>query len=199
MITYYDNYLYGFETNTIDNKALYNDCMRAEQVLDKYWPMVDDVGWYGNKTSSANPFYSLLTFPTKNFNQLYHLLVENISPILEKEKTYMIKSWMNIYRKGQSVKMHKHWPEEIKSWHGFYCVNVGENESETVYKFPNNEKEIHVTSKNGLIVVGKSAGDKHRSSVWEKSDSDRITLAFDILPYDKILFGQINHWIPFKL
>ena len=197
MITYSENYLYGFETKEIDNQALYGDCIHAEKIILRYFPQKEN-GWYGNKTSAANQQYNLLTFPSKHLNQLYHLLVKHINPLLEQETTYMIKSWMNVYRKGDQVSMHRHWPSECKAWHGFYCVNVGENESETIYKIPNIENEIHITSKNGLIVIGKSDGDRHGSSAWTKMDNFRITLAFDIVPVDFLNIDHINHFIPFK-
>ena len=197
MITYSENYLYGFETKEIDNQALYGDCIHAEQIILGYFPQKES-GWYGNKTSAANRQYNLLTFPSKHLNQLYHLLVKNIAPLLEEQKAYMIKSWMNVYRKDDKISMHSHWPSECKAWHGFYCVNVGENESETIYKIPNVKDEIHITSKNGLIVIGKSDGDKHRSSAWTKTDNFRITLAFDIVPIDFLIDAPINHFIPFK-
>ena len=197
MITYCENYLYAFETNEIDNQLLYRDCVKSEMVILKYFPQKEN-GWYGNKTSAANQQYNLLTFTSKQLNQLYHILAKNVTPLLEQETTYMIKSWMNVYRKGDKVSMHAHWPSQYRVWHGFYCVNVGENESATIYKIPGVEDEITVPSKNGLLVIGKSDGDKHRSTEWTRTDSFRITLAFDIVPVQYLDFWKINYFIPFK-
>ena len=198
MIIYSENYLYGFETKEIDNQALYGDCIHAEQIILRYFPQKEN-GWYGNKTSAAHQQYNLLTFPSKHLNQLYHLLVKHINPLLEQETTYMIKSWMNVYHKGEQVSMHRHWPSKFKVWHGFYCVNVGEKLSETIYKIPHVKDEIHIESKNGLIVFGKSDGDEHRSSVWTEKDYCRITLAFDNVPVENLKINHINHYIPFKV
>jgi len=37
----------------------------------------------------------------------------------------------------------------------------------TEYRIPGVKKTIKVKSKEGLIVIGKSAGDQHTSSVWK--------------------------------
>ena len=198
MITYSENYLYGFETTEIDNRAFYNECLRFENVLKDKFPSVEK-DWYGNMSSALNQKYNFFTFPSKYTIQLYHLLKNNVNDLLDKKTSYAIKSWMNVYREGDQVSMHMHWPSEFKVWHGFYCVNVGEKLSETIYKIPHVKDEIHIESKNGLIVFGKSDGDEHRSSVWTEKDYCRITLAFDIVPVENLKINHINHYIPFKV
>ena len=62
------------------------------------------------------------------------------------------------------------------------------------------EKKIKKISEEGLIVFGKSDGDKHRSSPWRETKRHRITIAFDIIPIESIESKlQGNHFIPFKI
>jgi hypothetical protein len=197
MKTYYKDYLYGCELNSIENEKLAKHCLDIEKILLSNLPNID-YAWYGSLTTAHHLKYNLLTFPIKELNILYHEIVKNVFPFLDKEKCYMIKSWMNIFRKGEKVDWHKHWLAEKKVWHGFYCVQV--NNSHTEYKIPKVKKIIKVKSKDGLLVFGKSDGDEHKSSEWKRTDYPRITLAFDIIPVESIDNKyQINHFIPFKL
>jgi hypothetical protein len=196
MITYYNNYLYAFETDTIDNTALMERCLEVEQYLTDIFPPVEK-SWFGNAVSAHNMNYNLLTFPIKELSDVYHLVQRTVIPLLEPETTYVIKSWMNVYRNGEYVDWHKHWRPESRVWHGFYCVNVGD--SATYYKIPGSKQVITVPSKEGLIVVGKSEDDEHRSSMWNDETNPRITLAFDIVPAESINNRlRFGHYIPFK-
>ena len=196
MITYYPDYLYSVDLTTIDNTKLVNHCLEVEQQLINIHDYVDP-GVYGNLASAHNFKYGLLTYPTRELNQLYHDIVKTVSPFLNQETDYVIKSWLNVYRVGEKVDWHAHWAAPKKVWHGFYCAQVGE--SCTYYRIPGVDDVITVPSKEGRLVFGKSDGDQHCSSEWSDSTRPRLTLAFDIIPVDSIgnkLFG--NHFIPFK-
>jgi hypothetical protein len=200
MIEFAKDYLYAFDTDTIDNKRLYHRCVAIEKILNNKFPNAD-LSWYGNAASANNREYNLFSFLDSELIKLYQYMVKTISPLLEDE-CYVLKSWMNVYRVGQQVNWHRHWPPEFKVWHGFYCVNVGE--SATHYKIPGIEDIVVVPSKEGRLVVGKSDDDRHKSTPWNNPDSLRITLAFDIVPINSILSRDIysniplNHYIPFK-
>ena len=120
MIIFNNNYLYGYQTDSINNKALVDHCLRIEKTLIKNFSNIDP-DWYGNVASAHNDKYNLLTFPGIELNQLYYELVKNISGLLD-NRTYVLKSWLNVFRKGQQVKWHPHWAPELKVWHGFYCA-----------------------------------------------------------------------------
>jgi hypothetical protein len=189
------NYLFSNKIDTIDNQKLAEDCLDIEKVLLSNLPNIDKK-WYGSLSTAHHERYNILTFPTKELQKLYYELQNLICPYL-KNSTYLIKSWLNVFRKNQKVDWHNHWKPEKKVWHGFYCVQVGK--SYTEYKIPNVKKTIKITSKEGLIVFGKSDGDKHRSSLWKEINKPRITIAFDIIPLDSIESKlQGNHFIPFK-
>jgi hypothetical protein len=195
IISHYPDYLFSKKINNINNAFLVKDCLDIEEMLIKTFPKIK-TNWHGSLATVHHQRYNLLTFPTKEINQLYFELQKIICPYLE-NKIYYIKSWLNVFRKGQKVDWHDHWSPEKKVWHGFYCAQVGE--SYTEYKIPNVKKTIKIISKEGLIVFGKSDGDKHRSSEWKEQNYPRITLAFDIVPLNSIESKlQGNHFIPFK-
>jgi hypothetical protein len=198
MITHYENYLYSVELDTIDNKLLINNCLDISDFLIRSLPQVNTED-YGNLTSSYHGMYNLLTFPHIELNKLYHEMITHISPVLEKETYYMIKSWLNVYQAGQRINWHGHWPAPKRAWHGFYCAQVGDNASATHYKIPGSAEIITVPSKDGRLVFGKSDGDEHSSSEWKDKSMPRLTLAFDIIPTDSINDKlAVNHYLPFK-
>ena len=200
MIEFTKDYLYAFDTDTIDNTKLYDRCLIIENILNTRFPNADP-SWYGNATSANNMHYNLFSFPDAELSKLYKFMVESITPLLDDEP-YVLKSWMNVYRAGQNVHWHGHWPSEFRVWHGFYCVNVGE--SATHYRIPKIEDIIVVPSKEGRLVIGKSDGDKHKSTPWTDPTSVRITLAFDIVPLSTLGKDHpyentmINHFMPFN-
>ena len=204
MIIYYNDYLYGFNITTINNKALVDECLQIEDYLIRAFPSNLKEGWYGTKSTALHKKYNLFSFPCRELILLYESMVENISPLLDVDRGYMLKSWLNVYREGDSIKPHTHWPSSEQAWHGFYCANVGIDQSKTIYSIPNAPTDIEVPSVNGLLVVGKSDNDRHHTSVWEDSTQPRITLAFDIVPIDSVIRSHshsgfsLNHFIPFK-
>ena len=196
MKVYHEDYLYGFDLESINNGKLVEFCLEVEQSLISSLPPIDP-GWYGNPSSAHHMSYNLLTFPNKELNKLYYSMVDTITPLLDADTTYVIKSWLNVYRVGQKIDWHGHWPAKDRVWHGFYCAQVGD--SCTYYKIPETKGVVTVPSEEGLLVIGKSAGDEHRSSDWQDITRPRITLAFDIIPIEAIndmLF--VNHYLPFK-
>ena len=61
---------------------------------------------------------------------------------------YLNDTWGLIYTKGQSAKVHNHWPS---LWSYTYCVSACENCSPLV--FPNAEKPLKVTPKTSQMIV----------------------------------------------
>jgi hypothetical protein len=100
-------------------------------------------------------------------------------------KKYFIQCWLNIFKKDEFIDWHKHQPIENEAWHGFVCVDT-EPDSFTTYSWPNDSSRkgllLDIPSKDGLIVMGLSNGDRHKSSKWVVEGRPRITIAFDIVP-----------------
>jgi hypothetical protein len=194
--TYYKNYLYGVNLNSINNSELVKNCLNIEKILLSNLPNIEK-GIYGSLTTAHHSTYNLFLFPFEQLNILYYELIKNITPILE-NTNYVIKSWVNLFKKGEKIDWHGHWHSKAKVWHGFYCVQVGE--SFTEYKIPNYDEIIKIKSKEGLLVFGKSEGDLHKSSEWNDENKPRITIAFDIIPIESIHNKlQQNQYIPFKI
>lgn len=208
MKTIVDNYLYTFNLPGIHNKTLLDNCLIIDAILEHTFPANLNNNQYGDAvlTTHKHSCYNLFTFPTTELVKLYNELRTNIVPLLDKETTYVLKAWLNVYHKGQGLRPHGHWRREVQAWHGFYCVNVGENESATIYSIPGIEHEVTVTSENGLLVIGKSDNDRHRTTIWENDTMPRITIAFDIVPVQYANPNQntdmeglfLFHFIPFK-
>lgn len=186
------DYLYSEEIYDINNEWMYSDCLQIEDYLKRTIPEPEPMLDYGSFTSANHMKYNLFNFHLHSVNDLYRAIQTKVRPHLPDDR-YMIQCWLNVFRKGQFIDWHGHWPEEFKVWHGFYCVNVGD--STTTYKF--GDTETVVQDHNGLIVFGKSAGDVHRSSEWDQEDKHRITIAFDIIPIDAIAPDPVSrHYLP---
>ena len=191
------DYLYSFSLSSIDNNELVDYSLKVEALLKRNLKRLDSTDWYGTFTTANHDKYNFLTFPNKQVSKLYREIYRNVSPLLD-DKPYMIKCWLNVFRKGEKVDWHNHWPAYKKVWHGFYCVQVGE--SFTEYRIPKVKDIVKVKSKEGLLVVGKSEDDQHRSSPWNEEQRPRITVAFDIVPIDSVDNElRVNHFIPFKI
>ena len=199
MITYVPDNLWGKMLPSIDNNQLIRDCLSAEEYLLRKVINEKDIELkvYGSKTTASFKQYNLLSFPIKSFQTLYHEIVSVIKPCLPDE-IHVIQCWLNVFRDGEFIDWHHHWKPEYRVVHGFYCVNV--TPSFTEYRFKHlPEETLKVTSKEGLLVFGKSDGDEHRSSPWSDVSKPRITIAFDITPVSTFIpeVNLVNHYLPF--
>jgi hypothetical protein len=139
--------------------------------------------------------YNLLLYPFDGFHDLYTEIKTMFHEICKEENQYYIQCWFNYYNEGDFIEWHDHWRTATIGWHGFFCVDV--EPSKTSYIIPVARDQINVESKDNLLVIGKSAGDKHRTWPWTETDRPRITLAFDIIPRQCIQPGRwLNHWMP---
>tara|TARA_R110000787_G_scaffold42679_1_gene104891 strand:- start:1968 stop:2570 length:603 start_codon:yes stop_codon:yes gene_type:complete len=200
MITWHPDFLYSFDLNSLDNDKIFKESFIAENYLKQIIKTENPDPVYGSFTTGNFSNYNILCLPLRETSKLYREIRNYCFPFLNVNEDYWIQSWVNIFRKGKNIDWHGHWDPEFNVFHGFYCVNVGE--SYTEYKLPNVGKIIKVPSKEGRLVFGKSGGDQHRSSIWE-SDTPRITIAFDIVPFKTFTMFKSgsfepNHYIPFK-
>lgn len=179
MNTIVEDYLYSFNLTDIDNYKLYKKCLVIEKVIFNTTPIAPK-GVYGNQSTARHNYYNIFNFPVTEINQLYKHISNSTKSLLDNNTRYVLKGWLNVYRTGQNIDWHDHWPAKDRVWHGFYCVGVEEQPSATIYKIPNIQ-ETEVISKDGLLVVGKSENDLHKSTIWT-GKKPRITIAFDIIP-----------------
>lgn len=146
----------------------------------------------GPATTQIYNKYNLLLFPFDGFYDFYVQLCKTFNKFVDDNEKYYIQCWVNVYKHGEYLDWHKHFEVEDNAWHGFFCVDA--EDSKTSYKLPNGE-QVDVPSKNGKLVISKSAGDLHRTYPWPHEDRERLTVAFDIVPWHKVGWG-INHWVP---
>jgi len=160
-----------------------------------------DVTFTGQVTLSTKLFdrYNYLMYPLPGIHNLYRSIQKVFREVnTDSYDDYFIQCWLNFYYKGDFIDWHGHWETKADSWHGFYCLDVEPN-SYTQYKFLHDEKVITVPSQDNLIVISRSGNDQHKSSEWTE-DRPRITIAFDIVPAQKLFeagaYRNPNHWIP---
>jgi hypothetical protein len=163
----------------------------------------------GHAPSTTNVFaqYNYFLYPIPGLHELYEATKETFHKCHSQycnsntKDQFYIQAWLNVYRAGDFIDWHSHWPPEFESWHGFYCVDV-EPDSYTTYRVFGRIPEVEdivIPSKDNLIVMSRSDGDVHRSSEWDRADKARITVAFDIVPMSKLYdrgWNDKNHWIP---
>jgi len=181
------DYLWTFELNGINNQVLFDTCYDVENYIISKFGEPNGVDVYGCATSFHHLQFNLFSFPCIELQNFYIQLNKAIQKVVIPDRRYYIRCWVNLFRKGQNIDWHDHWPSEYETYHGFYCVNTeGENSSFTSYKIIGADEEIVIDSKDGLLVFGKSEKDKHKSSPWENEGKPRVTIAFDVIPLDKL-------------
>ena len=153
------------------------------------------------QTTSLYAQYNYFLYPIPGLHELFEKVKETFHACHSANEPFYIQAWLNVYRAGEFIEWHSHWPPEFESWHGFYCVDV-EPDSSTTYRLfgriPEKD-DIVVPSRDNLLVLSRSDGDNHRSSEWTHKDRPRITVAFDIIPISKLYDRrnyEKNHWIP---
>ena len=193
----YENYLVTSKLN-LDLPAIKNSCYKMLDVINKNFTVFTDGGY--EDASGKSPMstrvhnqYNLLLFNFDEFHSLYFEIQKLFREVNSRDDKYYIQAWLNMYKKGEFIDWHEHYPPHCNSWHGFYCVDC--EPSKTTYKIPNVSEPVDIVSENNLLVMSRSAGDWHRTWPWEYEDRDRITIAFDIVPR-KSVDDSLNHWMP---
>lgn len=202
----YKKGLYGVQLE-YDKEAFVETCMLINSHLNEMFSSNQLANPKKGPTEVISTLYfaeyNILTFTDPNWHNLYKKIQTHFHLCYELyhqrkvDKPHYIRSWLNVYEKGQYIDWHGHWDSEFNAWHGFFCVDVEPN-SKTSYMWKDDIQMIDVDSKNGLLVLGLSDNDQHKSSEWNQ-ETPRITIAFDILPFDSIMstgFIKLNHWIP---
>ena len=192
--TVVEDYLWTSNWSEIDNAELYN---RLTEVIipsiEGNFPDVDGDNSYGCKSSYYHGHYNLFAFPLIELSKVYYRLQALSKELIKEPGHYGIRAWPNAFAQGSNIGWHHHWPEKYNAYHGFYCVNVEGPRvgSNTQYKMEGDDEIIKIRSRNGTCVFGRSGKDEHISSLWQ-NEGYRITLAFDIVPYELLTHGVIS-------
>jgi hypothetical protein len=191
-----ENYIHVVKLG-LDIKAITHSCDRMYEFIKTQFN--DKPKWAvagSTYTTSLFNEYNLFLYPLPEFHKLYNEIKTYFHSVKDNpNEKYYIQCWLNYYQFGEYIDWHNHWPPEVKSWHGFYCVS-GEG-SYTSYKLPPDMKEVVIPTVTDQLVLSKSDGDFHRSSEWN-GQTPRVTIAFDIVPqtFFNAPFDIINHWVP---
>jgi hypothetical protein len=181
----------------LDIPVIVNNCHDLhDYIKSNFGDMPQDYNGHSTLTTGVYRQYNLFLYPFAEFHKLFKSVTQMFYLLNdEPNEMFYMQCWLNFYRAGEFIDWHHHWPKELKTWHGFYCVS-GKG-SHTSYRLPPDLKqEIIIPTKLNQIVLSKSDGDKHKSSDWNE-DYPRITIAFDIVPQKHIgSFWDKNHWIP---
>lgn len=191
-----EDYIFTRKLN-LDLVGIKDSCERMYELVKENWAdEKQDFTGQSTLTTQVYTRYNLLMYPLYGFHGLYEGIRETFREIVQDPNPYYIQCWLNVYNKGDFIRWHRHFPPEAYSWHGFFCVDT-EPDSFTSYKIPHINRVVDIASEDNLLVLSRSAGDEHRSSEWPFEDRPRITIAFDILPQQKVWWNQwLNHWIP---
>jgi hypothetical protein len=194
----YKDYIITSELN-LDLAEIKNSCYKMKDIINEHFKekileveYAEDEGKLTPLTTQGFEHYNLFMYGFDGFHSLYFEIQKLFQQCNQNQEKYYIQCWLNMYEKGSFVDWHNHYPPKCNSWHGFFCVDC--EPSKTTYHLPNVTESVDIESKNNLLVLSKSNGDKHRTWPWEY-DRDRITIAFDIVPAAHT--GKfLNHWIP---
>lgn len=111
------------------------------------------------------------------------------------EQRYMVQGWFNITNpESEQLGWHDHAYSGAPSFHGYYSVNA--EPSATEYKVFDDTVKIFNIDNRALL---SETGHPHR--VLQSAISDRITVAYDVIPLEDII-NNVNkteyeqHWIP---
>ena len=111
------------------------------------------------------------------------VIVEMLEMVGEDPKDFYLKSWMNIWAKGQRISPHTHYGE----WHGYWVLN--DTQTETYYAKPDagvGDRNIYpVQNFDGRIVFAPT-----NLPHWGKKNTQeelRISMAYNLSTWDEVL------------
>ena len=196
--------MYNIYNNYVITKKLSLDLGEAKQQCNLLNAFVKtnitngDYSVQDNLDDSIYLKYNVFLYPSKFFFDLYLEIKDVFRELDGTKEPHYIRAWLNYYNEGQYIDWHKHWYSGMRAYHGFYCVDT--EPSKTTYKFPDQEETVDIISEDNLLVIGKCDDDSHRTWPWQDATRPRITLGYDIVPYQYITPPskpwKINHWSP---
>lgn len=189
----YADYIYTKQT-TLDLPKIRLSCYEIEKYIKYKVPTVESCDAQYTLNTELYNKYNFLHMPIVGVHDVYREIQSTFRELIT-DGEYFIQCWLNIYKYGDFIDWHHHWPQEAESWHGFLCVDC--EPSKTTYIIKGNDSLIDIPSIDGNIVISKSGLDIHRTWPWEYSDRDRITIAFDIVPVQHIdIYDWKDNWVP---
>jgi hypothetical protein len=174
--------------------------------------LVRKYNYYSNAPTKLNQRYNIFKFDNKDIREIYKELKNCIEEACLyygydfEAMDYRVRGWFNHDSKTKSIShdplknsrlFHDHLGGHgAPDFHGYYCVNA--EPSSTYYKINNETLHENKNLNNRLVVVEN--GHPHSRGDWNE-DSFRITIAYDIVPLDRLIeqgVDQKTHWIKFE-
>lgn len=152
----------------------------------------------GSITTSNWYQYNAFQFYHPSINKLFKSIVSMAKEACEyyevdfEAQNYYTQAWFNInYAKTGKLDWHNHGSGTgAPFFHGYYCVNA--EPSVTHYKILG--EEIDNINKNNRAVLAEMSH-PHAMGDWDW-DGPRITIAYDVVPFNNITHHWEQHWIP---
>jgi hypothetical protein len=170
-------------------------------------PVGDNEVWKSSGSISTMKWreYNVFQFHIEGIYNLYQSISDMMKEACEYydidfvKSKYMMQGWFNINNaKDGKLDWHDHSaPGDFAPlFHGYYCVNA--EPSSTYYMLFNDpSKVVENPNRNNRAIISEM-GHPHAQGDWSW-DGPRITVAYDIVPFDRIKTypkDQEQHWIP---
>lgn len=146
--------------------------------------------------------YNVFQFNIEGIYSLFKSISDMVKEACEyyeinfEEQEYIIQGWFNVNNKNiGKLDWHDHGDPYAPNFHGYYCVNA--EPSITHYRLFNKfENQINNINKNNRAIISEM-GHPHAMGDWDW-DGERITIAYDIIPLNRLPKGYEyeQHWIP---
>lgn len=186
-----------------------NNALPEENELNAL--LVKKYNMYNNLPGQLNKKYNIFKFQNEYIKTLYDNLKLSAKEAAEyygydfDAMEYMIRGWFNYETKTTNLShdplknerlFHDHLGgHPAPDFHGYYCVNA--ESSSTYYKMKDGSVYENKNINNRMIIVEN--GHPHSRGDWNE-DSFRITIAYDIVPFQRLVEQGIDkktHWIKF--
>lgn len=197
------HYLINMESAILDNNIL----NVPQDIMSQHGKNM------GSLTKLGIDYYNIFTFINPGIYKLYkslRLLMNDVCNYYEidfESHQYLIHGWFNLDHKtpnqGQfggvnPLKHEEHFHDHMEGvgapvFHGYYCVEA--EPSSTFYRINRDENNIFENiNKNNRAIISET-GHPHGRDDWFQ-DEPRITIAYDIVPYNMLAGVKPGKWIP---
>jgi hypothetical protein len=141
--------------------------------------------------------YNVFQFYHPSINNLFNSVRDmtkqacNYYEIDYDAQKYYTAGWFNInYKKVGKLNWHDHFRMGAPAFHGYYSVSA----EPSITHYSVFDKYVSNINKNNRAILSEM-GHPHAQGDWDW-DGPRITIAYDVLPMDKINYEWEQHWIP---
>jgi hypothetical protein len=151
-----------------------------------------------NSMTARSSNYNLLFWPEmsplRSAIRKAHDIFVNELGIDMKEKLY-IQCWANVMRVGEEIKQHQHWKTSYSYLGGHVAIQC--NDTCTYYVNPFTRESYASPNEHGKITLFPNWIEHYTDT--HRSNSERITIAFDIITetvYNEDIFPhKKDHWV----